>query len=188
MAVWLPAALMIVLAAFLALYGDSGREWLRFDREAIAGGEIWRLLSGHLVHLGPSHLMLNLAGLLLIWYLVGSVFSLLQWLTVALLVIVGIDLGFWFLEPRIEWYVGLSGLLHGVLAAGIVGAIRTRRVEVLILGIALVAKLTYEQFAGPLPGSEQATGGTVIIASHAYGAVSGAITGGLLMIRIRTAN
>ena len=183
MALWLPAAAVIAVAVFLALYGDSGRDWLSYQRAAIAQGEIWRLLSGHLVHLGTSHLLLNLAGLLLVWYLVGSVFSWTQWLIVGMISIVGIDLGFWFLQPQLEWYVGLSGVLHGILVAGIVGAIRTGRLEILVLAVAVTAKLVYEQIAGPLPGSEQTTGGTVIIAAHAYGAFSGAISGGLLMIR-----
>ena len=31
-----------------------------------------------------------------------------------------IDLGFVLFEPQLDWYVGLSGVLHGALAAGAV--------------------------------------------------------------------
>ncbi len=139
----------------------------------------------HFVHLGFSHLLLNVLGLLLVWYLIASSLSQAQWLFVILFVVVGIDLGLWFLEPQLLWYVGLSGLLHGLLAAGIVAGFRFGRMDLWILGVALVSKLVYEQLVGPLPGSEQSSGGAVIVASHLYGAVAGLVAAALIMIRVR---
>jgi len=167
--------LLTGVAVVLAVATDAGREWFSLDREAIAAGEIWRLLSGHLVHLGVPHLLLNIAGLLLIWYLIGSTFNRNQWLLVLLIDLIAVDLGLWFLEPQLYWYVGLSGLLHGLLVAGIAGSLSARRIDVLVLGIAVLGKLTYEQLVGPLPGSEESTGGSVIVAAHLYGAIGGAI-------------
>ncbi len=182
---WLPAIAVIIIAVVLALSGDTGREWLRFDRQAIANGDFWRLISGHFVHLSPSHLALNIAGLLLIWHLIGSSLTWRHWLLVCIASLIGMNAGFWWLEPHLESYVGLSGLLHGVLAAGIVSAAGSKQLEIWILGAALIAKLTYEQLVGPLPGSEETSGGTVIVAAHAYGAISGAVAAGLIMIRVR---
>jgi hypothetical protein len=54
-----------------------------------------------------------------------------------------------------------------------------------VLCVALIAKLAYETVVGPLPGSEQSSGGTVIVAAHLYGAIAGAITAGVIMIRVR---
>lgn len=186
MASWLLPIVALSIAAVIALWGDTGRDWLSYYRPAIHAGEGWRLVSGHFVHLGPSHLALNLAGLLLIWYLISASFSRGQWLFVTPVVIVGIDLGLWFLERQLLWYVGLSGLLHGLLAAGIIGGLRTGRIDVWVLGVALIAKLGYEQLVGPLPGSEQSTGGAVIVAAHAYGALAGGVAAGLIMIRVRS--
>jgi rhomboid family GlyGly-CTERM serine protease len=185
MTAWLLPAVVVSIAAVLAVWGDSGREWLSYSRTAIVTGEYWRLFSCHFVHLGISHLALNVAGLLLIWYLVRASFNRGQWLFVFLFVIVGIDLGFWFLEPQLLWYVGLSGLLHGLLAAGVCGGLGSGRIEVWILGVALIGKLAYEQLVGPMPGSEQSTGGAVIVAAHAYGALAGAIAAGVIVIRVR---
>ncbi len=187
MAGWLLPIVVIAIAVIVALWGDSGREWLSYDRGAIARGEIWRLLSGHLVHLGPAHLLLNLMGFVLIWILIGRVFNIAQWLAIGAVITLGIDLGFWIFEPQLEWYVGLSGVLHGVLAAGIVASVRAGQIEIVILGVGLIAKLIYEQAAGPLPGSEQTSGGAVIIAAHAYGALAGAVAGGLYRIKERRA-
>ena len=72
--------------------------------------------------------------------------------------------------------------LQKVLARAGLGS---RRREPLILAVILATKIAYEQLAGPLPGSEATTGGTVIVAAHAYGAVTGAIAAGILRIRVR---
>jgi rhomboid family GlyGly-CTERM serine protease len=178
--------IIVGIAAVLALTGESGREWLRYDRVAIADGESWRLLSGHFVHLGASHLLLNVAGLLLIWYLVGTAFSLIHWLLILAGTIAGVDLGFWFFSPGLTWYVGLSGLLHGLFAAGILATLSSQTKEASVLGALLLGKLVYEQFVGPLPGSEGPTGGTVIVDAHLYGAISAAVLASAVLIRVRT--
>lgn len=178
--------IIVGIAAVFAFTGESGREWLRYDRGAIIDGEYWRMLSGHFVHLGASHYLLNVAGLLLIWYLIGTAFSLTHWLLIAAGTIAGVDLGFWFFSPGLIWYVGLSGLLHGLLAAGILATLRSQTKEASVLAVLLVGKLVYEQFVGPLPGSEGSTGGTVIVDAHLYGAISAAILASGVLIRVRT--
>jgi len=181
---WSLPGVVIAVSAALALAGDRGRYWLRFDRAAIAAGELWRLLSGHFVHLSWSHFALNAMGLLLVCYLVGARFTALQWISISLLTIAGIDLGFWLWEPQLASYVGLSGLLHGILAAGIVAGLRLQHREAYLLGAVVVAKLAYEQLIGPMPGSEQSTGGAVIVAAHLYGALTGAVAGAVVPIRV----
>jgi rhomboid family GlyGly-CTERM serine protease len=182
---WLLPILAAAVAVGIALTGDAGREILRYDRAAIASGELWRLLSGHFAHLGTSHLILNILGLLLVWFLVAAHLTRKHWLVVAAVVITGVDVGFWFLQPQLLGYVGLSGLLHGLLAAGVVAGLGSGRAEPVILAVILVAKVAYEQLAGPLPGSEASTGGNVIVAAHAYGAITGAIAAGIIQIRVR---
>ena len=181
---WLVPGLVVLIALALMFSGDSGRELLRFDRDHIATGEFWRLLGGHFVHLGASHTLLNLAGLLLVWFLVGRACTWRQWLVVMAASVATIDLGLWFGSPQLEWYVGLSGLLHGMLAAGIVAGLVDRNVEALILAIVVTGKLAWEQFAGPLPGSEATSGGAVIVDAHLYGVIGGAIAAAAL-IRVR---
>ncbi len=98
--------------------------------------------------------------------------------------VAAIDLGLWFGSPQLEWYVGLSGLLHGMLAAGIVAGFAERNVEALILAVVVTGKLAWEQFAGPLPGSEATSGGAVIVDAHLYGVIGGALAAAAL-IRVR---
>lgn len=179
---WLPGTL-VLLATIVFLCGDAGREVLRYDRTAIGSGEAWRLVTGHFAHLGLSHFVLNALGMALIAYLVIALFTPMQWLLITGFVIAGIDLGFWVLEPQLHWYVGLSGLLHGIWAAGAVGGLRTGLVDHRLLFAVLVGKLVYEQWLGPLPGSEDTTGGQVIVAAHLYGAIIGALIAAWFSLR-----
>ena len=180
---WRLPGLVICLAVLLALTGDWGRELFRYDRLASAGGEVWRLLSGHFVHLGWPHFALNAVGLILVCYLVGPGFPALQWLFISFLVIAGIDLGFWILEPQLAWCVGLSGLMHGLLAAGVASGVRRGRLDAWLIAGLLGGKLVYEQLVGPLPGSESASGGDVVVAAHLYGTIAGFLAGGGLSFR-----
>ncbi|HSM29663.1 MAG TPA: rhombosortase [Woeseiaceae bacterium] len=181
---WLVPGVLVLGTLILLLTGDPGREWLRFDRSGITAGELWRLLSGHLVHLGVSHAVLNLAGLVLVWFLVGRAYTWKQWLWIMAGSIAAIDLGLWFGAPSLEWYVGLSGLLHGMLAAGIVAGLAGRNGEAAILAVVVAGKLAWEQFAGPLPGSEGTSGGAVIVDAHLYGVIGGTLVA-LALIRAR---
>jgi rhomboid family GlyGly-CTERM serine protease len=186
-AYWLVAVVLIVVSAVVGVFGEAGREELMYDRQAIAAGEYWRLVTGHFTHLGNSHLMLNLAGLVLSWLLVGRNYSTAQWFLVLLVTITAISAGFWFLDENMLWYVGLSGVLHGLLIAGAIQGLKTLPAESAVICLLVVGKLAYEQILGPLPGSESVSGGTVVVNAHLYGAMGGAVAAGLFWHRARAA-
>lgn len=167
---------LTVLAISITIGGIDAMLWLRYERAAVIGGQFWRLLTGHLVHLGWMHLLLNLAGLALIWLLFGRALSTTQWTIVVIASALGISLGLVFFHPELRWYVGLSGVLHGMFVAGAIGGIAAGyRAEWLLLGL-VVLKLAWEQYAGPMHGTEQMIGGLVIVDSHLYGALLGLAT------------
>lgn len=179
----LPALVVVALAAVLALGGDPVRELLRYDRQGIADGEPWRLVTGHFVHLGAGHMLLNGAGLVLVALLVAREYRQRDWLLVTVAGITGIDAGLWWLNPSLDWYVGLSGLLHAWFAAGVIAALLARRPDAWLLFGLLAGKLGLEQARGALPGSAVATGGAVVVDAHLYGALAGAFAG-LALIRL----
>jgi rhomboid family GlyGly-CTERM serine protease len=178
---YLPLSLALCVT-LIALGGSELSVLFRFNREAILHGQLWRLFSGHLVHLGWSHCWLNIAGLALIWALVGSVFTTRQWLIIIAGSALGISLGLIAFNPKLAWYVGLSGVLHGMLVAGAVTEIRRGRHSSYALLILVVAKLVWEQMLGPLPGSEASAGGTVIIDAHLYGGLCGLFFAGFFWV------
>jgi rhomboid family GlyGly-CTERM serine protease len=168
------AALVATLALILALCatGEAGREQLRYERSALAHGQLWRLLTAHLVHLSLLHALLNCAGLALLWMLFAREFSPRRWAWILLVACAAIDAGLWFLRPQVDWYLGASGALHGALAAGAVALYRRGDAMGTVLVLLLVIKLIYEQhsgasvFAGDLP---------LVADAHLFGALGGLI-------------
>jgi rhomboid family GlyGly-CTERM serine protease len=154
------------------LAGDAGREALRYDRTAVAAGEVWRLLTAHIVHLDLDHAALNSLGLVLMWALFARDYRPLQWLAIILGSIVTIDTGLWLRDSTVGWYVGSSGALHGVMAAGTIAHLRRGDLDGWILAAFILVKLAYEQSAGALPFTDSHAG--VVVNAHLYGTVGGA--------------
>lgn len=165
----------------LSLSGDSGRLWLRYERGLVLQGEYWRLLTAHLVHLDTHHLLLNAAGVALIAVLFKDDYSWRGWLLIALFSILAIDVAFVFWEPQILWYVGLSGVLHGALAAGVVSWWQYQQKRLSLgLSLLLVGKLVWEYRYGPT----LATGDLpVVVEAHRYGALGGLAAGLILWLQ-----
>ncbi|HTY50175.1 MAG TPA: rhombosortase [Steroidobacteraceae bacterium] len=165
-------ALVGIIGTLLLLLagGDSWRSLLAYDRTGIAAGQWWRLLSAHVVHLGPEHALLNCAGLLLVWALFARDYSAAGWAAIVLATIAAIDAGLWFRDWTVQWYVGSSGVLHGALAAGVLAQLRRGEAQGWLLAAFLLLKLGYEQHVGPLPLTR---GGAVIVDAHLYGAAGG---------------
>lgn len=180
MSAWWLLGLLILALVLLSLLGEHGRLLLRYEREAVLQGEYWRLLTGHLVHGNWLHLFLNGAGLGLIVALFPGHYSPRQWLLIGLFSLVAIDAGFVLWEPQLHWYVGLSGVLHGALAAGAIAWWRyeSKRLA-LALSVIFVGKLAWEQWQGALPLSG---GLAVVVDAHLYGALGGGIAGLILWL------
>ena len=170
---WRLAVFVAILAAFLEAGGNGVRDVLAWERDALVAGQLWRLVSGHFVHLGWSHLVLNLAGLTLVAWLVGRRFSWPQWFLIGGFSIAAIDIGFWLIYTDLYGYVGMSGMLYGLLMAGLLAGITVRDKESIILGSLIAVKIIWEQLVGPMPGSEATSGGKVVVEAHLYGAVGG---------------
>jgi rhomboid family GlyGly-CTERM serine protease len=171
---WL-LGLQCAAVVLLSLSGEQTTLALRYERVAVLHGQYWRLLTAHLVHGSVRHVLLNLAGLGLIATLFGRDFRPRQWILIWVLSAVAIDVGFVWFEPQLEWYVGLSGVLHGMLAAGAVMWWRSEPKPLAIaLSTILVGKLVWEQTQGALPLSGDLP---VVVNAHLYGAMGGLVAG-----------
>lgn len=174
-------------ALIASLAGGDASPALRYERTGILAGEWWRLASGHLVHLGLSHLLLNLAGLALIGWVFAPGLRARDWLVALAGSWLAASSGFLLLEPQLRWYVGLSGLLHGLLlGAALLDRGLPLRLRLIVIA-AVIVKLLWEQWAGALPLTAEAAGGPVVVDAHLYGGLGGLAAAALWRLRARQA-
>lgn len=165
---------LVVIA--IGVFDESIKHFLRYDSLAIIDkNEYWRLITAHFTHLGWSHLWLNLAGLALIFVFFATCVRIRYWLLTFIISSFTISTMILLFNPEIRWYVGLSGVLHALFIVGGIADIQKRKWEGITFTAIILAKVIYEQIAGPLPGSEEAAGGPVLVDAHFYGAMTGLV-------------
>ncbi|MEL7298254.1 MAG: rhombosortase [Pseudomonadota bacterium] len=168
----------LALVAIAAL-GDTIANQLAYYRPQILSGEIWRLLTPHLVHLNLTHAVMNAAAIILLGMLVGSAASIRCWLVIYAVLAIGISLMFLALNEDLYRYVGASGVVHGLAAFGALRRMSIARVESSLLLAGLAIKLGYEQIAVSALSTEALIGGRVITDAHLYGAIIGLLLYGI---------
>jgi rhomboid family GlyGly-CTERM serine protease len=164
----------LVALSLLANRWPGALEALAWQREAIADGQWLRILTAHLAHLDTRHLAFNLLGLMVIAELLLEDWRLPDLLSLLLVSALGTSLLLWIGEPGLRWYVGMSGVLHGLWAgAALLGWLRQRNRLAAIALAALALKLL---LLDPTSGPTQVVG-----IAHGYGMLSG-----LLWALVRT--
>lgn len=166
--------LVLAVAAVAVQLEPRLGQWLVFDREAIRGGELWRLVAGNLVHFSWPHLLGDLAVLAVAGCMIEH-----RYPRSAAYVLVGSAIlvggAVWSIEPGIRVYGGLSGVAHGVvtflalseLSAASVG----RRWLAAIALIALAAKLAADVGADRyIAGTDPQAPIVVLATAHLAGA------------------
>ncbi len=159
------------------------RYWPTFiyDRTQLFS-QLWRLWTGQWVHLGWIHAILNLIALCCLpLVLVQSRCKDLLLLLVVLPPLLSMLL--YVFHPELQYYAGLSGILHGIYVALAIVHLRVQKEQKIaaILLFGIVAKIAYEQWRGD---SQTAAliGFPVIIDAHLYGACIGALMGSLMWL------
>jgi len=171
-----PLALMALLL-LIELFGDTGREYLRFDRALIESGQWWRLITGSFVHLGWWHLFLNEMGIGVLVLLCPQPLSYGVWLRRILLLSFVMSLGLYFLAPQLHDYVGMSGVIHGLFLLGLVPQVLKKDLNALGCLLYLFGKLGWELFGGVPVSDEVALGGRVVLESHLFGTLAALMYG-----------
>ena len=170
------AAIAVVGAACQAL-GPKAFEALRYEREALLHGEVWRAVTGHVVHVSWAHLGLNMAVAALVAAAVGRHLG----LGALLLSVAGTSAGLFLLSLRVPWYAGLSGVLHGLVVCGALEAWRRDRRRIWLAAVALVAaKVAAEQWKGASQSLADLVGAPIVVDAHLWGAISGAVAFAIL--------
>ena len=141
---------LALILAIAALFGYAP-DHLVYDRDAIRAGELWRLVTGHLVHLDAQHLLWNGIALGLIGLFLELIAR--QRARTLLVVTAGlmaaVDLYLWWGRADIMAYCGLSALLNGMLAFCLV-QLRALlgRLVCWLFALGALAKIGFEMMAG----------------------------------------
>lgn len=169
------SAIMAIVIVSTQLGGETVTQWLRWDRVALGEFEWWRLWTGHLVHASWAHVGLNLLGLGLVAWLFPEPVSA-RWHFVRFLWLgfaSSIMMLLWV--PDLDWYVGLSGVLHGSFVLGLWWLFRQGDKLAFLLLVLLAGKLILEHFVGPVTSDEELVGVPVLTQAHSYGALAAAM-------------
>lgn len=171
----LPLGLSLLLLGG-AMLPASWQGLLEYQRDAISQGQLWRIVTGHLVHLGWNHVLLNLVGFWLIWQLfLNQRIATKTYSLILLLITFGTTTGLYLFDHELVWYRGLSGVLHGLLIWALLREWKCAPVTHGIILVLVLLKLLWEQIGGAMPGSTELVSGRVVVDAHLYGAISGAL-------------
>ncbi|MAD14889.1 MAG: rhombosortase [Alteromonadaceae bacterium] len=165
--------IICVIASMLFIAEPSSSMWLAFDRESISQGQWWRVLTGNFLHTNFNHLLLNLAAVVLLWSLHGQYYRTAHYLLMLGVFSFGVSAGIYYFEPEMQWYVGLSGILHGVFVWGAYQDIKYDVTSGWILMVGVWAKIANEQIAGPSGSIAELIDASVAIDAHLFGAFCG---------------
>lgn len=166
----------LISAALSAQCLPGAVDLMVYDRAAVAGGELWRLVTGNLVHFSAAHLLNNLAVLAPAVWLVESRYrrdATLLFLVAATIIGLALLIG----EPRILQFGGASGIsLAFLVYGGLRGLHEDHRWRFFCMALLAIlgAKFAAES-AGWQIYDWQANGDFVpVMLSHVAGAAAGA--------------
>jgi len=174
-----------IISTTLWLLGESTLNALMYHRSGIKAGEIWRILSGHIVHSNGWHLLLNLASLMMIGLLFSQHLTRLVWLLSFVLSGLMISACYFWIAPEYEYYVGLSAVLYAVIIIGAILDIKEQPLIAVIILVIVTARVIWQQYSGSLDSLAELIEDRVAIESHLFGIGSGYVLGILLLIKQR---
>ncbi|MCP3689849.1 MAG: rhombosortase [Gammaproteobacteria bacterium] len=157
---------MLVVMVLLQL---SGQELFRYQSDWLESAEYWRVITTHWAHINWIHFLLNASGLILCLTIAAPEWSIKRWLIYQLVFALGISLLFGLFNPELLWYLGYSGILYGILLLAALDLYRRDRLIALLLGFAVLLKITLEQTSEINFSSSDIIGSPVIVDAHLYG-------------------
>ena len=177
---------LISFAIYLA--EPLASEYLGYYHTGIEQFELWRLITATFCHTNFNHLAMNLIGLVVILALFIDTFKnkTLCFLIAFNSLFIGLSL--FLFEPNVIWYVGFSGVLHGLFSYGVINDIRNKDKWGVILGIGLSGKIIHEQLTGAQQSTIDLIGAPVLVNAHLYGAIAGILFYSISHINLALSN
>ena len=167
--------IILALSCMMYLSEPSSSEQFAYSRDAIENMELWRLLSGQLLHTNVFHFLLNGAGILLLWGLHGDYYKTGGYLLFVLFSALFIAISLYCFSPHLHSYVGLSGVLHALFTYGAYQDARQGFKSGWWLQLGVALKVLYEQWQGPDESISKLIDANVAIDAHLFGWIAGIV-------------
>jgi rhomboid family GlyGly-CTERM serine protease len=187
----LTPSLNLALALTLLMLAFSATESFSFPVLSLAQAKVhemqwWRIITGNFVHFGWAHTLMNLAAFLLCSFALLGGFSLRAFISLLLFCCVIVGSGIYFWNPEYETYAGLSGVLHGLIVAGLLVNHRHKFWINCILIALVFAKVIHENLPGYTNTELQdLLPVDVAYSAHLYGAIAGLCFGLIHLLAIK---
>ncbi|QUM80466.1 rhombosortase [Moritella sp. 5] len=172
---WLSWLILGLLCLIIYALSTENITALDYNRELIIDGELWRLITGNFNHTNIYHVLLNVCALAVISGLHYRYYSATVYLSLILILSIGVGAGIFLLSPSTHLYVGLSGILHGIIIVGAIIDVTKQYYSGYILIAGTIIKIINEQFFNSPIEMSKLIQAQVLTEAHLYGLVTGLI-------------
>ncbi|RKG40318.1 rhombosortase [Acinetobacter rongchengensis] len=135
----------------------------------------WRIWTGHWVHVGWIHYLLNILAFACLPFLFSNIR---WWYLIVLLIILPVLLSiiFHFIYPNVFAYAGLSGILHGLFIFCAIVSLNEKKERYFasIILLLILIKIIWEYYFGSFQ-TAQLIGHPVLTQAHLWGAIFGTL-------------
>lgn len=150
---WVSFALAATSLLLFAVFGGKPEAFI-YDRELIENGELWRLATGHFVHLDHQHLLTNVGALIALGFLYEtSPYGGARRLLLGCFVLSGtlISSALFLGDPKTQFYCGLSAILNTLYVVTMIAMWRETRSQIWLVALGLLfAKTGCETLFGSI--------------------------------------
>ncbi|MEH0390172.1 rhombosortase [Vibrio mimicus] len=163
--------LLAISLLSLSLQWPPLHELTLWHFSAIEQGQWWRILTGNFAHTNFAHWAMNLAAL----WIISFVFKPTARQLLISLVLISLAVGVMILASDMQFYVGLSGSLHGLFAYYALNEALNERRSSWLLVLGIIGKVGWEQWFGASASTAELIGARIATEAHLAGLVSGLV-------------
>lgn len=150
----------------------------QYNRYIVGQGvQLYRLVTAHFMHTGEFHLVFNIIALWFIGLLHSRHYKLWQWCLMFPMLMAGTMAGIHYLDPNIAYYIGLSGILHGLVVIGAIADLHCKLRSGYVLLLLLVIKIALDELNIGFPNFQMLIQADIPTNANIFGTLTGLVLG-----------